>query len=83
MTLANTGEVLSAANRPGNAPSHKGAAWYMDRAIDQVLAGGFERVRLRGDTDFSLTTNFDRWDAEGVEFVFGTDAIKGPRRPGR
>jgi len=76
VTLANTGEVLSAANRPGNAPSHKGAAWYMDRAIDQVLAGGFERVRLRGDTDFSLTTNFDRWDTEGVEFVFGTDAIK-------
>jgi len=29
---------------------------------------------LRGDTDFSLTTEFDRWDADGVRFVFGYDA---------
>ena len=28
---------------------------------------------LRGDTDFSLTHNFDRWD-ERVGFVFGYDA---------
>jgi hypothetical protein len=77
VTLANTNEVLSAANRPGNEASHQGAAWYMDQAIDQVLSGGFERVRVRGDTAFSLTQNFDRWDEEGVEFVFGFDAIKG------
>lgn len=76
VSLANTGEILSTANRPGNAPSHLGAAWFFDHAIDRVLEGGFERVRLRGDTDFSLTTNFDRWDGEGVEFVFGTDAIQ-------
>jgi hypothetical protein len=29
---------------------------------------------LRGDTDFSLTTEFDRWDDDGVRFVFGYDA---------
>ena len=29
---------------------------------------------LRGDTDFSLTTEFDRWDQDGVRFVFGYDA---------
>ena len=29
---------------------------------------------LRGDSDFSLTTEFDRWDADGVRFVFGYDA---------
>ncbi len=74
VTLANTKEVLSAANRPGNETSHQGAAWHMDRAIDQVLAGGFRRVRLRGDTAFSLTESFDRWDAEDVEFVFGYSA---------
>ena len=28
---------------------------------------------LRGDTDFSLTANFDRWD-DDVKFVFGYDA---------
>ena len=77
VTLANTNEVLSVANRPGNETSHQGAAWYMDQAIDLVLSGGFRRVRLRGDTAFSLTQNFDRWDEEAVEFVFGYSASKG------
>jgi hypothetical protein len=27
---------------------------------------GFGTIRLRGDTDFSLTTEFDRWDRDGV-----------------
>jgi hypothetical protein len=31
-------------------------------------------VCLRGDTDFALTANFDRW-AQQVEFVLGTDSI--------
>ena len=31
-------------------------------------------MRLRGDTDFSLTAHFDRWTEGGVEFVFGMDA---------
>jgi hypothetical protein len=35
----------------------------------------FQKVWLRGDTDFSLTRNFDRWD-EKVGFVFGYDAKK-------
>jgi hypothetical protein len=30
-------------------------------------------VCLRGDTDFSLTANFDRW-AQRVDFVFGMDS---------
>jgi len=76
VTLANTNEVLSVANRPGNETSHEGAAWYLDQAIDQALSGGFKRVRMRGDTAFSLTTNFDRWDEENAEFVFGFNAIK-------
>src|SRR6185312_7604679 len=29
---------------------------------------------LRGDTDYALTTQFDRWDQDGVTFVFGFDA---------
>ena len=36
---------------------------------------GFRRVVLRGDTDFALTANFDRWDGDDVEFVFGIDAM--------
>jgi len=35
---------------------------------------GFSDVLLRGDTDFSITTEFDRWDAGGVRFVFGYNA---------
>jgi hypothetical protein len=72
ISLANTKEVLYLVNRPGNAPSHAGAAAWIDKAIDLVEphAG---RVCLRGDTDFSLTAHFDRW-AERVDFIFGMDA---------
>lgn len=73
VSLANTQEVLFTVNRSGNRPSHDGAAQYMDAAIDLVRRGGFKRVRLRGDTDFSLTRHFDRWHEDGVEFVFGMD----------
>lgn len=76
VSLANTREVLFAVNRPGNAVSHSMAQPYMDSAIALVRAGGFKRVRLRGDTDFSLTAHFDAWDRDGVEFVFGIDAHK-------
>ena len=72
VTLANTNEVLYLVNRPGNRPSSDGAAEWMDRAID-LAAPVFKKVWLRGDTDFSLTHNFDRWD-ENVSFVFGYDA---------
>ena len=74
VSLANTKEVLFAVNRPGNSPSHQGALPYIDLAIEHVRAGGFRRARLRGDTDFSLTANFDRWSEAGVQFVFGIDA---------
>lgn len=74
VSLANTGEVLSIANRSGNRPSHEGAASYFDRAITLCRQGGFEEVLLRGDTDFSLTGHLDRWDDDGVRFVFGYDA---------
>ena len=75
VSLANTGEVLYAVNRPASRPSHDGFAEWIDMAIDLMLEGaGFDRVRVRGDTDFSLTKNFDRWTDRGVDFVFGIDA---------
>ena len=74
MSLTNTREVLYVVNRPGNVVSHSFAQPYMDAAVDLVRSPGFARVRLRGDTDFSLTAHFDRWDEKGVEFVFGIDA---------
>jgi hypothetical protein len=63
--------VLYLVNRPGNAPSHAGAAGWIDKAFD-LVAPHAERVCLRGDTDFSLTAHFDRW-AERVDFLFGMD----------
>ena len=74
VSLAETGEVLRLVNRPGNRPSHEGAAAQVDRAHVLCIRAGFRRVVLRGDTDFSQTEHLDRWDVLGVEFVFGYDA---------
>jgi hypothetical protein len=75
VSLANTGEVLSVVNRPGNRPSHEGAAAEVDRALRLCLAAGFRSVLLRGDTDFSQTTHLDRWSSDArVRFLFGLDA---------
>jgi len=72
ISLANTKEVLYVVNRSGNAPSHLGAAEWIDRSIG-LVAPHVERVCLRGDTDFSLTAHFDRW-AKQTDFLFGMDA---------
>jgi hypothetical protein len=48
LTLANTGEVLSIVNRPGNRPSHEGAAALVDQATAVCFRGGFRRALLRG-----------------------------------
>ena len=74
VSLANTGEPLYIVNRTGSRPSHEGAAEVFDNAIALCRRAGFEDILLRGDTDFSLTTQFDRWHAQGVRFVFGYDA---------
>jgi hypothetical protein len=74
VSLANTREVLYVANRSGNRPSHEGASAYLDRAIALCRNGGFKKVLLRGDTDFTQTGHLDRWDDAGVQFVFGVDA---------
>jgi hypothetical protein len=75
LSLANTREVLGLVNRPGNRPSHEGAAAEVDRALSVCFRGGFRRVLLRGDTDFSQTEHLDRWDDDPrVRFVFGYDA---------
>jgi hypothetical protein len=76
LTLANTGEVLSIVNRSGNRPSHEGAAEEADRCMKVCFRGGFHRVLLRGDTDFSQTAHLDRWDDDDrLRFLFGYDAM--------
>ena len=73
-SLANTKEPLFFRLFGANRPSHEGSADCFDRSIALVREAGFTEVLLRGDTDYALTTNFDRWDAERVRFVFGFDA---------
>lgn len=74
VSLANTHEPLYLSLRGANRPSHEGVIPLYDRAIALCRRAGFTEVLLRGDTDFSLTSEFDRWDADGVRFVFGYDA---------
>jgi hypothetical protein len=74
LSLANTGEVLWLLNRPGNRPSHEGAAAAVDRVVAVCRQGGFRKVLLRGDTDFSQSEHLDRWHADGLQFLFGYDA---------
>jgi len=74
VSLANTMEPLYLVNRPGNRPSHDGAAEWIDRAV-ALVRQAFKEVCLRGDTDFSLTTHFDRWHDNKVLFAFGMDAM--------
>jgi len=75
VSLANTAEPLYLANRSGNRPSHEHADGYLDRAIALCRRGGFRKITLRGDTDFTQTRHLDRWDKDGVRFVFGIDAM--------
>ena len=76
ISLANTAEVLFLMNRSGNRPSHEGAAGYFNKAIKLCREGGFRKILLRGDTDFTQTRELDRWDDDGVEFIFGIDAMR-------
>ena len=74
VSLANTKEPLYLGLQGANRPSHEGVVDYYDRGIALCREAGFQDIRLRGDTDFALTTEFDRWDEDGVKFVFGNDA---------
>jgi hypothetical protein len=76
ISLANTGEPLYLVNRSGNRPSHEGAAHYLTAALLLCRAGGFRRITLRGDTDFSQTRELDGWNEEGARFIFGFDAAE-------
>jgi hypothetical protein len=73
VSLANTKEPLYLVNRPGNVASHEGCVPWIDRAIGLVRPYA-KGITLRGDTDFTLSGELDRWDREEVKFLFGMDA---------
>jgi hypothetical protein len=74
VSLANTAEPLYLVNRSGNRPSQEHAEIYLDKAIALCRRGGFRRITIRGDTKFTQTKHLDRWDGDGVRFLFGIDA---------
>ena len=75
VSLANTSEPLYLVNRRGSRPSHEGATARFDQAIGLCRRAGFKKVLLRGDTDFTQSAALDGWDAAGVRFIFGIDAM--------
>ena len=75
ISLANTAEPLYLVNRSGHRPSHEHAADSLDKMIALCRRAGFQRILVRGDTDFTQTQHLDRWDEAGdIGFVFGIDA---------
>jgi hypothetical protein len=74
VSLANTQEALFIVNRPARRPSSEGAAAYFDRAAALCRQAGFRDITFRGDTDFTQAAHLDRWDADGIRFIFGLDA---------
>ena len=75
VSLANTAEPLFLVNRSGNRPSHEHADVYLDKAAALCRRAGFRKITFRGDTDFTQTKHLDRWDQDGVRFIFGIDAM--------
>ncbi len=76
VSLANTQEVLGILNRPGNWNSQQQSVGLIERGIALCRRAGFRHILIRGDSKFSQTEHFDRWDSEGVIFHFGYDAKK-------
>ena len=67
VSLANTKEVLSIVNRPGNRPSHEGAAGECDRAIDLCRRGGFRKILLRTQPKQALATQLSACTSSRIQ----------------
>ena len=78
VSLANTGEVLSVVNRPGNRPSHEGAAAEVDRALRVCLEGGFLTRAVAWRHRFQPNeTSGPLGGRPRVQFIFGLDKHAG------
>src|SRR3954453_19877497 len=75
VSLANTAEPLFLLNRSGNRPSHERADVYLDKAAALCRRAGFRTITYRGDTKSTQTKHLDRWDSDGIRFIFGIDAM--------
>src|SRR4029077_4881928 len=73
VSLANTNEVLYP-GQPSRQCGEPRGLRALDRSGYQIGSPHAGQITLRGDTDFSLTGELDRWDEQGVKFIFGMDA---------
>jgi Transposase DDE domain group 1 len=46
----------------------------LDRWAIELVRPCSGEITLRADTDFTLTAELDRWDSQGIKFLFGMDA---------
>lgn len=80
ISLSNSNEPLFLVNRTASSGSADGAAEYYDKAIECCREAGFKSITLRGDTAFTQTRHLDKWNADGVRFVFGFSVVRPIRR---
>ena len=71
VSLAQTQEPLYIVNRSGNESSSHRAPEYAQKAINLCRQAGFKDILLRGDTGFSMSQHLDKFNEQGVRFVFG------------
>jgi len=74
ITEATTGMHLYVINRSGNKTFSTKVADWIDKSIETV-ENYFRNIYVRGDTEFCLTKEFDKWDKKGVFFTFGYKCI--------
>lgn len=69
ISMAETGECLAVRNRPGNMRSSEGAAEALESVLPRVLVH-FQKVLVRGDSDFDRKDIRDVVEQAGAYFAF-------------
>lgn len=75
VSLANSREPLFLENRSGGTYSGVRGTHWINRGIE-LCRGIFGDIWLRGDTAYPDTGEFDKWDQDGITFVFGYKGYK-------
>lgn len=75
ITEANTGTHLYVINRSGNKKFSTKVSDWLDKAIETVK-NNFRNIYIRGDSEFCLTKDFDKWHEQRVFFTFSYDGIE-------
>jgi hypothetical protein len=69
ITEVNTGTHLYLVNRSGNKTFDSKVSDWIDKSIETVK-DNFKNIYIRGDSEFCLTEDFDKWNKIGNFFTF-------------